>query len=47
VVSFEELSKLPRFKSLTVTAEEIRLAAENHSLSRLEVIIRIKFNKLR
>lgn len=47
VVSFEELSKLPRFKSLTATTEEIRSAAETRSFSRLEVVINIEFNKLR
>ncbi|CEP11816.1 hypothetical protein [Parasitella parasitica] len=37
MVSFEELSKLPKFKSIAATAEEIRSAAEEHSISRLKL----------
>ncbi|KAI8638901.1 hypothetical protein BD408DRAFT_350956 [Parasitella parasitica] len=37
MVSFEELSKLPKFKSITAATEEIRSAAERHSTNRLKL----------
>ncbi|EPB87113.1 hypothetical protein HMPREF1544_06039 [Mucor circinelloides 1006PhL] len=37
MVTFDELSNLPKFKAITATAQEIRSAAENHSLYRLKL----------
>ncbi|KAK4515981.1 glucose repression mediator protein [Mucor velutinosus] len=37
MVTFEELSNLPKFKSVAATAQEIVSAAENHSLHRLKL----------
>ncbi|GAN02342.1 hypothetical protein MAM1_0020d01785 [Mucor ambiguus] len=37
MVTFDELSNLPKFKSLAATAEEISAAAEKHSLNRLKL----------
>ncbi|KAL9539506.1 hypothetical protein MBANPS3_010216 [Mucor bainieri] len=37
MVTFDELSNLPKFKSIAATAEEILSVAENHSLDRLKL----------
>lgn len=46
VVTFEELSNLPKFKSITATAQEILSAAESHLLNRLKVINSINLAEL-
>lgn len=38
VVSFEELSRLPKLRKLQATATEIQSLAKEHSLSRLQVL---------